>query len=126
MTTQTPAPVGATTTTWLGRMWASILNVVQHEAWPILQNLFHTIQLDAQTALAPIVEAGLAELEADLPLLLTQGPAGFLKAFNALVAKVWQQVEGTLQGVTMTDVLTASHAGLVNLQAKLAPPAAAA
>ena len=101
------------------KVWSAFTNVVQHDAFPFVETLFSTIALDNIKALQPLAEAALSEIEADLPLLFSQGAAGFLKAFNTVGASLLQKAEGAALNVTETDILTAAHAVLINAKAKL-------
>lgn len=130
----TPAPVpAAKPQTFLGRLvgnlttgaaalFSSIVDVVEHEAWPFIETLFKTIALDNIKALAPLALAALSEVEGELPVLFSQGAEGFLKVFNATVAGTLQKAEAASLNVTETDVITAAHAAVLN--AKAALPAA--
>lgn len=134
-----PAVPAPTATTWLGHMFStfktdaetflkSIVNVVEHEAWPFIQTLFHSIALDAIAKLKPLAEQALvetlAELETDLPTLFADGGTDFLKAFNSIVAKLFQAAETDVKDATTTDVLAAAHAVLLNAKATIAKPSA--
>ena len=110
-------------TTWLNRMFTSIQSVLSHEVWPFVEGLFSTIALDTIQALAPIAEKAVADIGAELPLLLTQGTEGFLKAFNATVATTVQGAEAAGIQAASSDLITAAHAALVNAQAALPKPA---
>jgi len=113
--------------TWLGALFSGIQNVLTHEIWPWVENLFKAIALDNIKVLAPLAEEALTEIEGELPVLLAQGSEGFLKVFNATVSGTLQKAEAAALQVTTTDVITAAHAAVVNAQAKaaaLALPAA--
>lgn len=104
--------------TWFGRFISGIQNFVTHEAFPFLENLFKTTLMDEISALAPMAEAAVEQIAADLPLLLSQGTEGFLKAFNGVVASTKQSAEAAALTVADHSIITASQAALVNWQAK--------
>lgn len=108
--------------TWIGAMWNAIQNFFDHEAWPFIQTLFHTIQLDVIAEIAPLAEKAVEEVALELPLLATS-PEDFLKAFNATVAKLYTSATGAGIDVAEHDLITAAQAALVNARAKLAATA---
>jgi hypothetical protein len=128
----TPTPAApAAPTTFLGNMLAKlkaaaapIINVVEHVAWPFVENLFTTIALDNVHALEPLAVEALGEVEGELRVLFSQGVEGFLKVFDATVAGLYTKATAASLKVSETDILTAAHAAVLN--AKAALPATAA
>jgi hypothetical protein len=114
----------AAPTTWFGRFIGGIEGFFTHDAFPFLKTLFYGTLMDEIHALAPLAEGAVAALEAELPLLLTQGSEGFLKAFNATVAGTTQAAEAAGLNVATHSVITASQAALANAEAKLKAVAA--
>lgn len=101
------------TTTWLGRMFASIGSVFTHEVWPWFSALLSSIALDTIHKLQPDAIAAVEEIVTDIPLLLSQ-PGNFLKAFNAVVANLFQKAEAAGIQATDSDIMAAAHAALAN------------
>lgn len=115
MTTATQPPTAVQQVeTWFSNFIASAESFFKSKAWPFVKTFFLSLVESELTLIEPYAAQAAQKVETELGLLFTS-PGDFIRFFNAVVAELWQIVQGNSLAVAEQTILTAAQAAIANL-----------